>query len=360
MDHTERFDSGEGPGEGAFARSGSGLELPAAPEDGADRSDPALPARPSLSSEAEPFDGFGGGEGYGSEAYSGSDGFGGPEDFDPFGTGPALAPPGPPADRGFDPFGTGAPGPAHDEDSAGGSFDAFAAGAVRRSGEGPALPVLRTPREASLFDAGAPVPSDPPGPRPVRAEPGSGNGGTRAQRVVTADYLLTINPVDGTEVTLCPPEERRTPTRRTRPDRTARMQLRPALAAARPARPRTAAAGAGRGARAAGPAARPRPFRPRHRPVRLGPHRLLETVANACAELAPEGVLRLSGYHRTPADLLQDLYAIVYAGDGYRPARAELPGTAARRRRRRRRRRPRVRRRRVWRNCSPRRPSARS
>ncbi|RNF98301.1 ATP-binding protein, partial [Streptomyces botrytidirepellens] len=51
---------------------------------------------------------------------------------------------------------------------------------------------------------------------------------------------------------------------------------------------------------------------------------LLEAVAADCERLAPDGVVRLSGYRRTPTDLLYDLYAAVYRAPLYRPERAEL------------------------------------
>lgn len=162
---------------------------------------------------------------------------------------------------------------------------------------------------------------------PLAPELGTASGGSaRVLRVVTADYRLTVNPVDGTEVTGCPPAERPVPVRRTREERAAH------ITAARPAPP-------------PGPPAPELPLlerdEERERLIRLlargrsirvtgpsgaGRTALLESVANACGDLAPDGVLWLSGYRRTPADLLQDLFATVYAADGYRPARSELPG----------------------------------
>ncbi|MYS20765.1 hypothetical protein GA0115240_123213 [Streptomyces sp. DvalAA-14] len=233
-----------------------------------------------------------------------------------------------------------------------GSFDAFAAGAKRPAGSAPgsepaqprpALPpadsgpgsalVVRPVGEpmplqqgTSLFDGTMPLPKvTRPARDPLAPELGSPSGSTsRIPRVVTPEYLLTVNPVDGTEVVPCPPEERRTPVRRTPEDRAAR------ITAGRPTPP-------------PGPPAPEVPLlereEERERLIRLlargrstrvtgpsgaGRTALLESVANACTDLAPDGVIRLSGYHRTAADLLHDLYTIVYAGEGYRPGRAEL------------------------------------
>ncbi|MFC4030857.1 ATP-binding protein [Streptomyces polygonati] len=239
-----------------------------------------------------------------------------------------------------------------------GSFDAFAAGAKRPAGSGsgsgsgsepaesrPALPpadpgpgnelVVRSFGEpmplqqgTSLFDGTMPLPKvTRPTRDPLAPELGTSGGATsRVPKVVTPEYLLTVNPVDGTEVVPCPPDERRTPVRRTPEDRAARIN------AGRPTPP-------------PGPPAPEVPLlereEERERLIRLlargrstrvtgpsgaGRTALLESVANACADLAPDGVIRLSGYHRTAADLLHDLYTIVYAGEGYRPGRAELPG----------------------------------
>ncbi|MFD8480173.1 ATP-binding protein [Kitasatospora sp. NPDC059673] len=51
---------------------------------------------------------------------------------------------------------------------------------------------------------------------------------------------------------------------------------------------------------------------------------LLAAVAEAAGELAPDGVVRLSGYRRTSADLLQDLFATTHQAPDFRPDREQL------------------------------------
>ncbi|MFE0427343.1 ATP-binding protein, partial [Streptomyces sp. NPDC058953] len=59
-------------------------------------------------------------------------------------------------------------------------------------------------------------------------------------------------------------------------------------------------------------------------PAGSGRSALLDLVAQDCAALAPDGVIRLGGAGRTPADPLYALYAAVHRTDRYRPDRAEL------------------------------------
>ncbi|MBV7700422.1 ATP-binding protein [Streptomyces sp. TRM70350] len=147
----------------------------------------------------------------------------------------------------------------------------------------------------------------------------------RTVQLVSGDLLLTVNPVDGSEIELCPPGERPG-----RPDR-----LTPAQRA--------------EVARAATPPVPPGPSRPalpllgrqdererlvrllaRGRSVRLtgpggsGRTALLDLVAEDCADLAPDGVVRLSGFHRTTTDLLHDLFHAVHSAPLHRPERDEL------------------------------------
>ncbi|MFE4999156.1 ATP-binding protein [Streptomyces mirabilis] len=147
----------------------------------------------------------------------------------------------------------------------------------------------------------------------------------RTVQLVSGDFLLTVNPVDGSEIEVCPPGER--PQRPTKFSATERADL----------------------ARAALPPVPPGPAQPRlpllerqeererlvrllarGRSVRLtgpagsGRTSLLDAVADDCADLAPDGVVRLSGYRRTATDLLYDLFAAVYNAPLYRPERDEL------------------------------------
>ncbi|MBY8879629.1 tetratricopeptide repeat protein [Actinacidiphila acidipaludis] len=246
----------------------------------------------------------------------------------------------------FDAFGVSvngpaaAPRPAQDRNlgsftslGGSGSFDGFAAGSPAPRSDARPLPAGTDGTETSPEQDGAEFDGAPAAPRtsrpprdplgaPEQTTPTGGNA--RVARVVTTDFLLTVNPVDGTEVVTCPPDEKRTPVRRTLQDRIARMN------SARPSPP-------------PGPPAPELPLLERdderERLIRLlargrsvrvtgpsgaGRSSLLDAVAGACGELAPDGVLRLSGYRRTAADLLQDLYAVVHAGEGYRPSREEL------------------------------------
>ncbi|WP_328331483.1 MULTISPECIES: ATP-binding protein [unclassified Streptomyces] len=147
----------------------------------------------------------------------------------------------------------------------------------------------------------------------------------RTVRLVTGDFLVTVNPVDGSEIEHCPPGEHPgAPERYSPEERTGLL-------------------------RAAGPPVPPGPAGPelpllerqeeherlvrllaRGRSVRLtgpagsGRTSLLDAVARDCSGFAPDGVVRLSGYHRTAADLLYGLFAAVYRAPLHRPDRAEL------------------------------------
>ncbi|MFF2191942.1 ATP-binding protein [Streptomyces sp. NPDC058157] len=147
--------------------------------------------------------------------------------------------------------------------------------------------------------------------------------------LTAGEFTLTVNPVDGSEI------EPHRPGTGPDPDR-------------RPAK-RDAASRAARDSAARPPAlpGPPVPDRPlleraeelerlvrllqRGRSVRLtgpagsGRTSLLDAVARACADLAPDGVVRLSGYgQQQPAELLHALYATVYDTAGRRPDRTAL------------------------------------
>ncbi|MER6571125.1 ATP-binding protein [Streptomyces sp. NPDC001093] len=147
----------------------------------------------------------------------------------------------------------------------------------------------------------------------------------RTAHVVAGDLLLTVNPVDGSEIEPCPPLER-------------------------PGRPRKrTAAERAETERAARPPVPPGPAQPAHsllerqdererlvrllargRSVRLtgpggsGRTALLDLVAEDCLDLAPDGVVRLTGFHRTASDLLYDLCHAVYDAPRHRPDPDEL------------------------------------
>ena len=147
----------------------------------------------------------------------------------------------------------------------------------------------------------------------------------RTVQLVSGDLLLTVNPVDGSEIEPCPPAER--PSRpeklsaadRAEADRAAKPPVPPGPT--RPAPPLSARQddreqlvrllARGRSVRLAGPRG-------------AGRTSLLDVVADDCADLAPDGVIRLNGFRRTPDDLLQDLFRAVYDAPLHRPEQDEL------------------------------------
>jgi hypothetical protein len=171
-----------------------------------------------------------------------------------------------------------------------------------------------------------------PRPRPPR-EPLTPDFGqhtpalARTVQLVSGDFLLTVNPVDGSEIEVCPPAERParpeklTAAERAELDRAARPPVppgpaRPALGllARQDERERLARLLArGRSVRLTGPAG-------------SGRTSLLDVVAEDCADLAPDGVIRLNGFRRTADDLLYDLFHAVYRAPLHRPEREELLG----------------------------------
>ncbi|WP_409059714.1 ATP-binding protein [Streptomyces sp. SYP-A7185] len=167
---------------------------------------------------------------------------------------------------------------------------------------------VRPPRDPLTPDFGQPAPAL-----------------ARTVQLVSGDFLLTVNPVDGSEIEPCPPGERPTrPVKRTAAERAEQRRASAPPVPPGPALPRmpllerqeererlVRLLARGRSVRLTGPAG-------------SGRTSLLNAVAEDCADLAPDGVIRLSGYHKTPADLLQDLFAAVYDAPLHRPDRALL------------------------------------
>ncbi|MFE6824203.1 ATP-binding protein [Streptomyces sp. NPDC057690] len=186
-------------------------------------------------------------------------------------------------------------------------------------------PNTRGPEEYGQDDDGG-----TPRPRPSR-DPLTPDFGqhtpalARTVRLVAGEHLLTVNPVDGSEIELCPPTEI--------PERPAKRTAEQRAEAERAARPPA-------------PAGTARPAQPllgrqdereqlvrllaRGRSVRLtgppgsGRTSLLDLVAEDCEDLAPDGVVRLTGFRRTSADLLHDLFHAVYDAPRYRPESDDL------------------------------------
>ncbi|MEE1833636.1 PT domain-containing protein [Streptomyces sp. SP17KL33] len=147
----------------------------------------------------------------------------------------------------------------------------------------------------------------------------------RTVQLVSGDFLLTVNPVDGSEIENCPPGEapgqpvKHTPADRDAIDRAARPPVPPG-----PSLPRLPLLQRDE------ERARLVRLLARGRSVRLtgapgsGRTTLLDAVAEDCADLAPDGVVRLSGFRRTVDDLLYDLFAAVYSTPLFRPARQQI------------------------------------
>ncbi|MFI1736237.1 ATP-binding protein [Streptomyces sioyaensis] len=170
-------------------------------------------------------------------------------------------------------------------------------------------------------------PAEPPAP--AFGGPQAGSRGTaRVVRLVSGAYLVTVNPVDGSEIEPCPPGE--VPAAPGKLDQEERAA---AARAAAPPLPPGPPASAGQQAvleERTEDTERLVRLLSRGRSVRVtgpsgsGRTRLLDAVADACGDLAPDGVIRLSGYHRNTTDLLYALFAAVHRAPQHRPDRAEM------------------------------------
>ncbi|MEU6776253.1 ATP-binding protein [Streptomyces sp. NPDC046759] len=170
----------------------------------------------------------------------------------------------------------------------------------------------RQPRESRTSDFG----QSQGAPMPVPA---------RTAQLVSGDLLLTVNPVDGSEIEPCPPAQlpqrprRRTAAERAEAERTGRPPVpagpaRPALSLLERQDERERLVrllARGRSVRLTGPGG-------------SGRTALLDLVAEDCLDLAPDGVVRLTGFHRTTTDLLHDLFRAVYDAPEFRPEPGEL------------------------------------
>ncbi|MBT3153332.1 ATP-binding protein [Streptomyces sp. CHD11] len=172
--------------------------------------------------------------------------------------------------------------------------------------------------------------SDAPRQRPAREHLTSDFGQhapalARTVQLVSGDFLLTVNPVDGGEIEHCPPTERParpaklTEAERAEVERAARPPVPPGptpptlpLLARQDEREKLVRLLArGRSVRLAGPPG-------------SGRTRLLDIVAEDCADLAPDGVVRLNGLGRSADDLLYELFYAVHDAPLHRPDRDEL------------------------------------
>ncbi|MFE9465089.1 ATP-binding protein [Streptomyces virginiae] len=152
------------------------------------------------------------------------------------------------------------------------------------------------------------------------------SGPARVVTLTAGDFSLTVNPVDGSEIEpLRPGTERGRPAKRDAAGRAAcdaaarppvlpgpPISARPLLARGEELERLVRLLGRGRSVRLTGPSG-------------SGRSALLDAVAARCAGLAPDGVVRLSGYgHQQPGELLHALYATVYDAPRERPGRDEL------------------------------------
>ncbi|MFE2022174.1 ATP-binding protein [Streptomyces sp. NPDC059499] len=148
---------------------------------------------------------------------------------------------------------------------------------------------------------------------------------SRTVQLISGDFLLTINPVDGSEIEPCRPgEQPATPVRHTAAERAEHERATAPPVPPGPPGPQlpllerqeererlVRLLARGRSVRLTGPAG-------------SGRTALLSAVAADCADLAPDGVVRLSGYKRTTTDLLYNLFEAVHQAPLHRPDREGL------------------------------------
>ncbi|MCB5165176.1 ATP-binding protein [Streptomyces bambusae] len=152
-------------------------------------------------------------------------------------------------------------------------------------------------------------------------------GPARITRLDCGDFVLTVNPVDGSEIEARRPDAPETAVgRRTAEDRAARDEaaLPPVPAGADLSAPLLLERDEDRD-RAVRLLARGRSVRITG-PAGSGRSAFLDAVAAECAGLAPDGIVRLGGLRRTAGDLLHALHAAVFDAPQRRPDLAELLG----------------------------------
>ncbi|MBT3075579.1 MULTISPECIES: ATP-binding protein [Streptomyces] len=166
----------------------------------------------------------------------------------------------------------------------------------------------RPSRESNAADFGQPAPQQ-----------------ARVVRLTAGDLLLTVNPVDGSEVEAVPPgAEAEPPVRRTPAERADHERAgAPPVPAGPPAPQLPLLERQEERERLVGLLARGRSVRLTGQ-AGSGRTALLDAVAADCADLAPDGVVRLNGHRRTATDLLYGLFDAVHHAPLHRPDPEEL------------------------------------
>ncbi|MER8001555.1 ATP-binding protein [Streptomyces sp. NPDC095613] len=241
-----------------------------------------------------------------------------------------------------DPYGTNAPHGADGKDASYGTGSAFDAGGSHGTGvpngglgEGGSGAEADEDTDPERPPRALIIPGVTPLAPPATPAVPAGSGLThlagavpppvRTRQLVSGDFLLTVNPVDGSEIELCPPGRRPgAPVRRTAEERADHQRAgRPPVPAGPVAPPLPLLERAEERERLVGLVSRGRSVR-LVGPAGSGRTALLDAVAADCADLAPDGVVRLSGHHRTATELLYELYAAVFDSALRRPDRALL------------------------------------